>query len=143
MKRIHPWLICFLIGSLSGCVSSPVEIPEWDLSPVESTSQAPLSRPELPSPVSSTEDTVTFDTAGFRTILDIVDIGDGNYTIAQENGAAADAQGEAYNQLIEVGKLQRQFTQIREEQLARERRDHFVDNWFHRGLIALGILVAL
>jgi hypothetical protein len=93
--------------------------------------------------VSSTEDTVTFDTAGFRTILDIVDIGDGNYTIAQENGAAADAQGEAYNQLIEVGKLQRQFTQIREEQLARERRDHFVDNWFHRGLIALGILVAL
>ena len=27
--------------------------------------------------------------------------------------------------------------------LAREKRDHFVDNWFHRGLIALGILVAL
>jgi hypothetical protein len=143
MRRIHLWLICFLIGSLSGCASSPVEIPEWDLTPVESSAQQPLSRPELPSPVSSTEDTVTFSLEAFRVLLDIVDIADGNYTIAQENAAAADTQGEAYNQLIEVGKLQRSFTQIREEQLARERRDHFIDNWFHRGLIALGILVAL
>ena len=93
--------------------------------------------------MSSTDDSVTFDTAGFRTLLDIVDIGDGNHDIALENAAAASAQAEAYNQLIEVGKLQRQFTQIREEQLARERRDHFVDNWFYRGLIALGILVSL
>lgn len=93
--------------------------------------------------MSSTEDTVTFSLEAFRVLLDIVDIADGNYTIAQENAAAADTQGEAYNQLIEVGKLQRSFTQIREEQLARERRDHFIDNWFHRGLIALGILVAL
>jgi hypothetical protein len=136
-------MTCFLIGSLSGCVSSPVEIPEWDLTPVEAEAQPPLSRPELPSPGSSTEDTVTFSRDSFVVLLDIVDVADGNYTIAQENAAALDAMGQAYNQLIEVGKLQRSFTQIREEQLARERRDHFVDNWFHRGLIALGILVAL
>lgn len=93
--------------------------------------------------MSSTEDTVTFDSAGFRVLLDIVDIADGNYAIAVENAAALEDQARAYNQLIEVGELQQQFMQIREEQLERERRDHFIDNWFHRGLIALGILVAL
>lgn len=143
MKKTHLWLTFFLIGHLSGCASSPVEIPEWDLTPVVTTATQPLTRPELPSPVSSTEVTVTFTKSGMSTLLDIVDIGDGNYTIAQENAAAVNAQGEAYNQLIEVGKLQRSFTQIREEQLARERRDHFIDNWFYRGLIALGILVSL
>lgn len=136
-------MTCFLIGSLSGCASSPVDIPEWDLTPVETSAQQPLSRPELPSPVSSTEDTVTFSKDALVVLLDIVDISDGNYTIAQENAAALDAMGMAYNQLIEVGKLQRSFTQIRQEQLERERRDHFIDNWFYRGVIALGILVAL
>lgn len=136
-------MICFLIGSLSGCVSSPVEIPEWDLTPVEAEAQAPIDRPDLPDPISATDDTVTFSKDSLAVLLDIVDVADGNYAIAQENAAALDAMGQAYNQLIEVGKLQRQFTQIREEQLAREKRDHFVDNWFHRGLIALGILVAL
>ena len=86
---------------------------------------------------------MTFDSAGFRVLLDIVDIADGNYAIAVENAAALEDQARAYNQLIEVGELQQQFMQIREEQLERERRDHFIDNWFHRGLIALGILVAL
>lgn len=93
--------------------------------------------------MSSTEDTVTFSKDSLGVLLDIVDVGDGNYTIAQDNAKALDAQSAAYNQLIEVGKLQRQFAQIRDEQLQRERRDHFIDNWFHRGLIALGILVAL
>ena len=143
MNKILIWATCFLLGSLSGCASSPVEIPEWDLTPATVETQAPLRRPELPSPVSSTEDGVTFTSEGFRVLLDIVDIADGNYAIAMENAAAASAQAEAYNQLIEIGKLQQQFMQIREEQLDRERRDHFVDNWFHRGLIALGILVAL
>ena len=136
-------MTCFLLGSLSGCVSSPVEIPEWDLTPATVEAQQPLSRPELPSPESSTQDTVTFSRDSLKTLLDIVDIADGNYAIAVENAAALEDQARAYNQLIEVGELQQQFMQIREEQLERERRDHFVDNWFHRGLIALGILVAL
>ena len=136
-------MTCSLLLSLSGCASSPVELPEWDLTPVTGESQQPISLPEFPSPESSTDDTVTFSKASLRVIVDYMTIAGGNYTIAQENALALDAMGQAYNQLIEVGKLQRQFTQIREEQLARERRDHFIDNWFYRGLIALGILVAL
>lgn len=67
----------------------------------------------------------------------------GNYEIAQENAKALTALSASYNHLIEAGKLQNQFTLVREEQLQQERRDHFIDNWFHRGLIALGLLVAL
>jgi hypothetical protein len=70
-------------------------------------------------------------------------IAGGNYTIAQENAAALDAMGQAYNQLIDVGKLQRSFTEIVQQQLEREKRDHFIDSWFYRGVITLGVLVAL
>ena len=140
MKKILIWGACFLIG---GCASSPVEIPEWTLTKATVEVQQPLRRPELPSPVSSTEDTVTFSRDSFRVLLDFVDIADGNFAIAEENAGAAEAQARAYNQLIEVGTLMRSFAQIREEQLARERRDHFIDNLFLKGLIALGVLVSL
>jgi hypothetical protein len=119
-------------------------VPTWqNLEPASVSAQRPLERPDLPDPIDSTSETVTFDTDGFKTLLDIIDIGDGNYEIAQANADALNAQSSAYNALIDAGRLQEQFTQIREEQLQRERRDHFLDNWFHRGLIALGILISL
>ena len=135
-------MTCSLLLSLSGCASSLVEIPEWDLTPVESTAQQPLRLPEFPAPESTTEDAVVFTMGQFAVIVDYMTVSGGNYVIAQENAAAADAMGQAYNQLIEVGKLQRSFTQIRQEQLEREKRDHFIDNWFHRGTIVLISLAA-
>ena len=136
-------MICCLLLSLSGCASSPVEIPEWDLTPVTEEAQQPLRLPEFPAPASRTEEAVTFTLEQFGVIVDYMTVSGGNYTIAQENAAAIDTLGQAYNQLIDVGKLQRSFTQIVQEQLEREKRDHFMDNWFHRGLIALGVLAAL
>jgi len=133
-------MTCSLLLSLSGCASNTVELPEWDLTPVTVEAQPPLRLPEFPSPASSGEESVTFTLEQFAVIVDYMTISGGNYTIAQENAAAVDAMGQAYNQLIEVGKLQRSFTQIREEQLAREKRDHFIDNWFYRGVIALGLI---
>lgn len=144
MNKTRIWLICCLIGSLGGCASDPIQVPTWqNLEPASVSAQRPLERPDLPDPIDSTSETVTFDTDGFKTLLDIIDIGDGNYEIAQANADALNAQSSAYNALIDAGRLQEQFTQIREEQLQRERRDHFLDNWFHRGLIALGILISL
>lgn len=93
--------------------------------------------------MSSTEDTVTFSKDSFAVIVDYMTVSGGNYVIAQENAAALDAMGQAYNQLIDVGKLQRSFTEIVQEQLEREKRDHFMDNWFYRGVIVLGVMVAL
>jgi len=97
----------------------------------------------MPSPASTSEDTVTFSLEGFRQLTAYAVTAGGNYEVAAANAAALEAQSEAYNELVGCAKAAHQFGQVREEQLARERRDHFVDNWFHRGLIALGILVAL
>ena len=144
MKKTRKWMIFCLIGSLAGCASDPVQIPTWgDLEPAKTEVQRPLERPDLPDPIDSTSETVTFSRDGMATLLDIIDIADGNYEIAQSNAEALVLQSQAYNSLIEAGKLQEQFTHIREEQLQRERRDHFLDNWFHRGLIALGVLISL
>lgn len=136
-------MICCLLGSLSACASNPVDIPKWDLVPVEEASQHPIRLPELPSPVSSTEDTVTFSRPDFARLLRYATVSGGNYEIAEANALALESMNEAYNSLIVAGQAQLSFTQIREEQLQQERRDHFIDNWFHRGLIALAILVTL
>lgn len=136
-------MTCFLVGSLSGCASAPVELPEWDIEPVTVEIQQPLRLPELPSPASSTPESVTFTREGFQRLLEYAVVAGGNQEIAQANAQALVALSQSYNALIEAGKLQRQFAQVREEQLDRERREHQVDNWFYRGLIALGVLVAL
>ena len=136
-------MTCCLLGSLSGCASSPpVDIPEWDLTPAEVQVQQPIRLPELPSPVRADEEGAVFSPEAFAQLLEYATVAGGNYDIAVENAAALEAQAAAYNQLIEAGKLQRQFTQIREEQLAISRRDHFVDTWFYRVIIALGLLGA-
>lgn len=136
-------MTCFLLGSLSGCASSPVELPTCEVEETSTEIQTPLRLPEMPSPERGEGDTLIFTRAQFAVLLDYATISGGNYEIASENAAALEKQSEAYNELSNCARQAHQFGQVREEQLARERRDHFVDNWFHRGLIALGILVAL
>lgn len=136
-------MTCFLLGSLSGCANSPpVEIPEWDLTPAVVEVTEPTRLPEMPSPAGGDNEVVWFDQEGFAALLQYAIVAGGNYDIALENAAALQAQAAAYNQLIEAGKLQRQFTQIREEQLANERQDHMLNNWVHRGIIALILIGA-
>ena len=135
-------MTCLAVGSLSGCASAPVEIPEWDLEPAVVEVTEPLRLPELPSPVSSTDSTATFDAEGMEALLQYATVAGGNYEIAVENARALEAQAAAYNELIQAGQLQRQFTQIREEQLANERRDHMINNWVHRGIILLALIGA-
>ena len=97
----------------------------------------------MPSPVSADDDIVAFDRDGFAALVAYTVTAGGNYDIAVANADALEAQSGAYNELIQCSRIAHQFGQVREEQLAQERRDHFIDNWFHRGLIALGILVAI
>ena len=127
--------------SLSGCASvEPVDIPDWDLTPATVEVQEPLRLPEFPSPASVTEDTVTFTADQFAVITDYLIVSGGNYDIAVQNADALVALSRSYNHLIEAGKLQNQFTQIREEQLQRERTARAQDKWFYRGVIVLGLL---
>lgn len=97
----------------------------------------------MPSPVSADNQVVSFDRDGFAALTAYTITAGGNYQVAQANAEALALQSQAYNELVDCAELAHQFGQVREEQLAQERRDHFVDNWFHRGLIALGILVAV
>lgn len=136
-------MIFLVLGSLSGCVSSPVELPTCEVTETSVEIQHPLRLPEIPSPHSVSDNYVTFLPHEFAQLTEYVTVAGGNQTIAQENAAALETQSEAYNTLIDCSRTAHQFGQVREEQLERERRDHFMDNWFHRGLIALGILVAL
>lgn len=134
-------MICSVLLSLSGCASqSPVDIPDWDLTPATVEIQQQLRLPEIPSPASATEDSVTFTKEQFAAIVNYTIVAGGNKDIADQNTAALEGLSRAYNHLIEAGKMQHQFTQIREEQLARERRAHEMDNWFYRGVIALGLI---
>lgn len=134
-------MTCLVLLSLSGCASqNPVDLPDWDLVPSTVEIQPPLRLPEIPSPASSTEDSVTFTKEQFAALVQYTIVAGGNQDIALENAAALESLSRAYNHLIEAGKLQMQFTQVRDEQLQRERRAHEMDNWFYRGLIALGLI---
>ena len=134
-------MTCLVLLSLSGCASqNPVDLPDWDLTPATVEIQQPLRLPQFPSPERQPDDTLTFTQAQFAVILDYMTVAGGNTDIALENAAALEALSKAYNHLIEAGKLQMQFTQVRDEQLQRERRAHEMDNWFYRGLIALGLV---
>jgi len=132
-----------VIGLLSGCASTPVELPSWDIPEAGERAQFPLDQPDRPRAATSTDTTITFDEIGIRALEVHHKTATTNYDIAKGNASALEAQSRAYNSLIEAGKTQRQVAEIRQELLEIERRDHFVDNWFHRGLIALGILVAV
>jgi len=66
-----------------------------------------------------------------------------NKDIAQLNAdSLRDAQS-AYDALLQAGRNYQSITEIREEQLQRERDDHMKDVWWYRGLIVLGIGLAV
>jgi len=69
------------------------------------------------------------------------DVAVNNKDLAQLNADIARDSDAAYDHILSAAKQQQSVALIREEQLQLERRDHFLDNWFYRGLIALGILV--
>ena len=134
-------MTCLVLLSLSGCASvEPVDIPDWDLTPATVEIQRQARLPEFPSPASNTEETVTFTVQQFAVITEYLIVAGGNYDIGVQNEQALEDLSRSYNHLIEAGKLQNQFTQIREEQLARERSQRLQDQWFYRGVIVLGLL---
>ena len=121
-------MICFLLGSLSGCASNRIEIPSWEVEPVSVHAQDPVRLPELPSPASSTQDTVTFTREGFQALLAYSIVAGDNQEIAQANADSLRLLSQSYNELVQAGKLNTEFAKVREEQLDRERHEHFVDN---------------
>ncbi len=72
------------------------------------------------------------------------DVAEGNTALADLN-AGIIVDGEAsYDHILSGAKKQQEVGQIRQEMLEQERRDHFWDNVWHRGLIlamAIGMIL--
>ncbi len=142
---MRAWVIYWILGAslLTACSSTPLELPTCEIPAPMAEVGHPISVPEMPVAVASTEDTATFDRAGIVTITQVRVAAATNKKVAEENALAIEARNESVNQLIECSRYSKQWMEIREEELEQERHDHFIDNLWHRGVILLGIAAAV
>ena len=139
------WLICLILGaSLStACSSTPPKTPDCDIpAPMKEVGQA-VSVPEMPQETSRTDDSATFDFAGVVSLTKIRIAAETNKTVANENAAALEARNAEVNALIECARWQNVWIDVHAEDLNDEKREHFIDNLLHRGLIALGLIAVV
>ncbi len=137
---MKPWLILptALIISLAGCAVDPIQLPNFQAAEREDV--------EVTDPVEYSElCEVPFTVAECYVRLDVFeDEAIDNKKLAQLNADIARDSDEAYDRILSAAKQQQEVAQIRQEMLEAERKDHFIDNVWHRALIiALAIGIAL
>ena len=128
MKRFAT--LC-LIGMLTGCAVDPPELPTW--SDVDKTTPRAEYPAELPDLVPSPDD----GSPTAQSLAEVLTVCRANTELATELADAVVDRTVASNSLIDACKHQRDYARIREEQLAIQRRQHRLDNWFHRAIIVL------
>ena len=139
------WLICLILGvSLStACSTTPPITPNCDIpAPMAEVGQA-VGVPEMPVAVSMTENSATFDHAGIVVLTKVRIAAETNKTVANENALALEARNAEVTALIECARYQNVWIQVHAEDLKDEKREHWLDNLLHRGLIVLGLAAAL
>ena len=139
------WLICLILGvSLStACSTTPPITPNCDIpAPMAEVGQA-VGVPEMPVEVSRTEELTTFDHAGIVVLTKVRIAAETNKTVANENALALEARNAEVTALIECARYQNVWIQVHAEDLKDEKREHWLDNLLHRGLIVLGLAAAL
>ncbi len=139
MKIWISLLIALIVG---GCARTPTTpLPDWTSAEREESEIAyPIELPELCSLPSDGQ----WAAACWEIFVDEYEIiAEGNTTIAGSNARALRKTEQAYDQLIEAGKLQQQLAGIRKEMLEDERRQREYDKWYYRaiiiGLVAVGV----
>ena len=128
---------------LSACAVAPVELPDWDLA--KPSDEPVTDAKELPilCEISSTGTWNASIAECWAIFEQYEEIAEFNYVAAQGNATGLRNAEAATLELIEAAKVQQQLSQIRQQMLERERRAHFLDNWFYRILIGLGLLGAV
>jgi hypothetical protein len=101
------------------------------------------SVPEMPQEVSSTAQTAVFDLEGLLQLDRLRKASLANKTVGDLNAAALEARNAEINALIECVRHQNVWMEVREDMLDQERRDHWIDNLWHRGIIVLGVAAAV
>lgn len=128
-----------IVLTLSACATQQtVPIPDWKLAERD-TSHVVADPVPLPA-LCPLQEILTAKCAERIDVYE--DVAEGNTQIAQLNANALRKTEQAYDNILDAGKLQQQLSQIRQELLEQERRAHFFDNMFYRSVIALGLLGA-
>ena len=130
-----------MLISLNACASNRLEIPDCEVPAAEVDIQEPVRLPQIADPVIKV-DSATYSKEDFAALTRYIVAAGGLYDVSAANYGALVAQSEAYNELRDCSEFQRKFSEVREEQLEQERRDHFIDVWFRNGIIALGLIGA-
>jgi len=97
----------------------------------------------MPQEVSRTGSTATFDADGIAQLTRVWRASQANKKVGDLNTAALEARNEALNEFIECARYSKMWMEVREDMLEQERQAHQIDNFWHRGLIALGVLAAV
>ena len=136
--------IVLVLGCLAGCATSPSPDPWADIEVQEPGAIKPLSLPEFPSPVSMTEDTVTFDLDGANAVSAYIVVAEGNTDIGAAHAMQIDDLRIAAKALVEAGKAQRKVADLRQEILEEERRHWMFEKAAYlTGFLLIGLAVAL
>ena len=137
MKR---WLILqiALIASLVGCAAEPIQLPKFETAERQDVEVTyPVTLPDLCA--------IPWTAAECWLRIDVFeDVAIGNTELADLNASIAGDSDEAYDHILAAAKAQQEISQIRQEMLEAERKDHFIDNLWHRGLIimlAIGLVL--
>ena len=132
-----------MIFVMAGCSSTPLELPTCEIPGPLAEVQHPLKLPRLPQAASSTDTTATYPLEEVKQLKRYRLAADANTKVAKANALALEARNDEVNALIECSRYSKIWMEVREDMLDQERRDHFIDNLWHRGLIALGVIAAV
>ena len=94
----------------------------------------------MPEAASSTLDSATYDLDGLLQLKRVNEAGKANFTVAEQNALAIEARNAEVNELIECARYMGVWIDVHAEDLNDEKRDHFIDNLWHRGVIVLGLI---
>lgn len=117
--------------NLSGCAVEKIQLPDFE--------EAARSDEKVTDPVALPDlCEVPFTTADCYQLLDVFEnIAIDNTDLAQLNADIIRLSDQAYDKILSAAKKQQDIALIREDMLQAERKDHFIDNLWHRGLIIL------
>lgn len=138
MKRLVAFLI--LGASLTACSSTPLELPSCEVPEPLGKIAELQSVPEMPREVDSNEAGATFDLDGLLQLERLRRASLANKEVGDLNAAALQARNAEVNALIECVRYQNVWMEVREDMLEQERNAHQIDNLWHRGVIALGLI---
>ena len=135
-------LVAFLIlgVSLAACSTTPLELPSCEVPAPMADVAALQVVPEMPVETAMNEDGAFFDLEGLLQFQRLREASLSNKTVGDLNAAALQARNDEVNALIECVRYQNVWMEVREDMLEQERNAHQIDNLWHRGVIALGLI---